>query len=114
MAFRLSQQKAQKQRQNVERKRTAEALAAFEASFDAGPTKAFVRAAGPGEGDRGATYAPPPFAAPPKAPMPHRARRAGAKSSMDEFLDELKKRETLRSFGADVDGPAPPRSAPPA
>ena len=46
--------------------------------------------------------------------MPHRARRAGAKSSMDEFLDELKKRETLRSFGADVDGPAPPRAAPPA
>ncbi|EGB12644.1 hypothetical protein AURANDRAFT_18917, partial [Aureococcus anophagefferens] len=33
---------------------------------------------------------------------------------MDEFLDELKKRETLRSFGADVDGPAPPRAAPPA
>jgi U2-associated protein SR140 len=87
----------------AEERRTAEALAAFEASFDGGSTKSFVLAGS------GATYQPTMQAAPPA--QPHRAQKKGLRA-MDEFLEELKARDTLRDKGFTLDKAGPRYHAP--
>ena len=87
----------------AEERRTAEALAAFEASFDGGSTKSFVSAGS------GATYQPTMQAAPPA--QPHRTQKKGLRA-MDEFLEELKARDTLRDKGFTLDKAGPRYNAP--